>query len=163
MLWLEEGALASEVWFLAGVLFWLLPTYLFLETSNRNIFLRFFGRFTRMTLLTVAGVVLLASLRVLNGLTLGALYGACFLISWMRSGVSVVEVRERILSRLSAAEEWCVRKGWKERLRFRSQILLSPRGVYMLPALGAGLVVLLLVAEVRLWWPLHNLRFAHAN
>lgn len=164
MPWLKDTKLALEVWIAGVAIFWMLPKSMFVEKPGRNLFLRFFGRFSRIILLTVCAVTALPFLHILNAITLIAFYVGLLLLFWVRrNGMNAIAVREWFLGKVDWTEEWYERQGWKEPFRFRAQAFLSPQGTHMVPVIGTGIVVLFLVAEVHLWWPMHGLRFAYPD
>ena len=79
MPWLEDLKSMFEVWIVAAVVFWWLPSRIFRERPGRNVFLRFCGGLSRMALLTVVAAVVLSALHILNAGTLIALYTLMFL------------------------------------------------------------------------------------
>ena len=163
MPWLEDLKSLFEVWIVAAVVFWWLPSRIFRERPGRNAFLRFCGGLSRMALLTVIAAVVLSALHILNAGTLIALYTLMFLAYRMRHNRNRTAWRERFLSKVAWSEEWYQNAGWKRPFGVRWQVIFSPQSAHMLPVMGAGIVVLLLVAQVRLWWPLHYLRFAYSD
>lgn len=161
MPWLNDLFTACWVWLVAIAIFYLLAKVIFPEAPGRNSLLGFFGRFVRMLLLTVIAVTGLASLRILNALTLASFY---VVLIWFTHGHrhNTALLRGKFVARVIRVEDWCKRKGWKEPIiLLHKQWFLSARGIGMLPVIGATIVTLLLVAEIRLWWPLHQLRFAY--
>ncbi len=164
MPWLDDLGIAFAIWLVAIAIFWALPRAMFPEPPGRNILLRFFGRFTRIVLLTSAAVPGLASLHILNAATVGGLYALVFSALWVRrNGFSISALQRWFLVKIAQVENWYSRKAWKGCFQFRKQLLISQRGAYMLPILGTVAVVLLLITEVLLWWPIHNLRFAYPD
>jgi hypothetical protein len=162
MRWPNDAWTACEVWLLTAAIFYGVAKAVFPEEPGRNSLLRFFGRFVKLLLLTVIAVLILASLRVLNALTLGSFYGLLVAASWLRRhGISPSVIRERFLARVARIEQWYTRNGWKEPILFHKRWVLSPRAAHLFPVMGAAAVVLLLVAQVHLRWPFDNLRFAY--
>jgi hypothetical protein len=164
MHWLNDLEIAFEVWLVSAAVFWALPRFTFPELPGRNSLLRFFGRFTRIVLITSVAVPALASLHILNAATLAGFYVVLFFGFWVsRNGLSVAALQRWFLTKVAQVENWYNRKAWKEPFRLRKELLISQRGAYMVPVLGTAAVVFLLIAEVRLWWPIHNLRFAYPD
>ena len=161
MPWLEDIQYALEAWIVFALIFCLLPKLIFPEGPGRGVLLRFFGRFARMVLLTTAGVSILSFFHILNALTLAGFYGLLLLMWASRIGIS--RFREWILGAIGKAEEWYKRQGWKTAFQFKRQLIISPKAANSIPVLVAWTIVVLLVAEMRFWWPLHDLRFAYPD
>ena len=164
MLWPNDLQNIIEVCFVSVLLFWMLPKAMFPEAVGRNAWLRFFGRLVRMLLLTAIAVVALSSLNILNAATLATFYALVFFALWARRHkINRDALQNWLLARVASVEEWHRRRGWEQAVRLRKHFFLSQRNHHMIPVFGTGMVVFLLMVEIRLWWPLHDLRFAYPD
>lgn len=159
MYWLKDLVTGCEVWVIGTGLLWFLPKLMFPELPGRNYFLRFFGRICRMLLLSLAATLLLAFLHILNAFTLTCFYILVTFALRLRHTKLRYQTREWLFRSVASLEEWYRQLRWTEQIRVKRQVLLSPSSVRMIPVLGVIVVVLVLIAEVRLWLPIHELRF----